>query len=348
MTSIHPENPTCYLAGTHILTLLGEVLVENLKIGDLLPTLSGQNVAIKWIGKKQCAGYFVLKDDSPVCFRAGSLGEDLPTRDLSVSAEHAMKIRDYLVDARLLVNGVTITQHRRVEQLEYYQLDLGEHHCIRAEGTWSESYAERSDNRATSETIDELHQSHPDHTALALTKKCLPHLADRSDARLSALFQRLLALVPKDRITTDADLHLLADGRRIAPFNIDFQTYSFKIPTDTKVLRLKSRASSFSELGLSSDTRQLGFCVDSLSSCSRDKTLRVAINLQRAKALQGFHPTEATTGRWTQGEALLPNVLVGDGNEEMILTLTGRQMVRYHLGYTEISEDDFLRRLRPV
>ena len=84
--------------------------------------------------KQKLVGYFLTKDQSPVCLHAGALGEGIPMRDLYVSACHSVKVDEYLVDARLLVNGVTITQQTRTGLIESPHIGLGTHHCIVAEG----------------------------------------------------------------------------------------------------------------------------------------------------------------------------------------------------------------------
>ena len=330
---------TCYLPGTLILTTLGEVAVENLKPGDLLPTLSGEKVPIKWVGIQQFMGKNATKDTSPVRFHAGSLGNGLPKRDLYVSAGHSMKIGDHLVDARLLVNGVTITQRQRVEQLDYYHIDLGEHHCILAEGVWSESYLECNANRETFVNAGEFYDTHRYHLTNSLVEKCLPHVADYQDPRHPALFKTLLAHIPANRITTDPDLHLLADGKRLEPYEFVPQSFVFRIPSSTQVLRLKSRTSRPSELGLPADDRQLGFCLESLSAESEEGTVKISIEPHHSKLLQGFHRAEGTQHRWTQGDAVLPKMLLGDGTEEINLTIKGRALPRYHLSDVDVLEN---------
>ena len=145
----------CYLEGTQILTPTGEVKVETLKAGDTVVTRFGGLQKIRWIGRQSFRGEALKGDwkNIPVHIRAGALGENLPARDLYVSPGHAMLVGQNLLLAKNLVNGVTITQSWIPDQVEYYQLDLGAHDCVLAEGTWSETFADGGTLR------DEFHNS---------------------------------------------------------------------------------------------------------------------------------------------------------------------------------------------
>ena len=147
-------------------------------------------------------------------------------------------------------------------------------------------------------------------------------------------------------MTTDPDLHLLADDIRIDPDELIPQAYKFNIPAGTKVLRLKSRTSSPCELGLPSDDRRLGFCLQSLAAEAADGTVRIAVEPYSTKLHEGFHQAEGTARRWTQGDALLPAMLMGNGTQDIILTVKGRALARYHLGGVEGQQSKPVAKLR--
>jgi hypothetical protein len=322
----------CFLSGTLIETNKGPIPIEKLSEGDLVLTLSGEYIPIKWIGKQKLYGYFVPKKNSPVCIHAGALGEGLPQRDLYVSPAHAIKVGDFLVAARLLVNAVTVTQEQWTGHIEYYHVDLGEHHCVLAEGTWSESFAECG-NRNNFTNAAEFYAKYPEHQVVTWTDSCLPLVSDYLDSRHSQLFKTLLAHIPAARIACDPDLHLLADGKRIDPYEFLPHSFMFQIPAETKVLRLISHTTSPCELGLPSDDRQLGFCIHNITAVSEDSSVKIEIEPHHPNLNQGFHSVEEKIRRWTKGDAVLPISLLGDGTQNMNLTIKGRALIRYHLSH---------------
>jgi len=132
----------CYARGTRIKTDEGEVAVEDLRIGDEVATVFSGLRPVKWIGRRAYAGRFLLgrKDMLPVCFKAGSLGENTPVRDLHVSPLHAMYIEKVLIPASALVDGVAVTQAVRRDSVEYFHIELDSHDVIFAEGAASETF----------------------------------------------------------------------------------------------------------------------------------------------------------------------------------------------------------------
>jgi hypothetical protein len=149
--------PVCFGAGTLIATPDGEHAVETLSIGDLVMTADGRSVPVKWIGRQTLSTVFGMPDGRrPVCVSGGALGNDLPLRDLRVTATHALLIDGVLVHAGALVNGTTI---RRIpsselgERFVVYHIETENHEIVLAEGTAAETFIdnvsrERFDNYA--------------------------------------------------------------------------------------------------------------------------------------------------------------------------------------------------------
>ena len=144
-TTVTP-NP-CYCPGTLIRTANGEVAIEQLKIGDRVMTASAAARPIKWIGRRSYAGRYVMgrTDIVPICIKAGALDTNMPKRDLWVSPNHAMYFEDadvggVLIEAKDLVNGVSIVQAESVQTIEYFHIELDTHDIIIAEGALSESF----------------------------------------------------------------------------------------------------------------------------------------------------------------------------------------------------------------
>jgi hypothetical protein len=148
LTSVGADVAPCYCPGTLIATEGGEVPVERLSIGDKVMTASGALRPIKWIGTRSYSGRFIMgrKDILPVCFTADSLGDNVPRRDLWISPHHAMYFANegsgVLVEAKDLVNGVSIVQAGQVDEVEYFHIELETHDVILAEGALSESFVD--------------------------------------------------------------------------------------------------------------------------------------------------------------------------------------------------------------
>jgi Hint domain len=130
----------CFLKGTTIRTADGDRKIEELAVGDLLPTVFGGICPIQWIGyyvhKKSNQGKPWVKDVRPVRVARSALGPELPRADLYVSKEHALLIDGVLVTAGSLINGATITLYdaREHNELEFFHIKLATHNVIYAEG----------------------------------------------------------------------------------------------------------------------------------------------------------------------------------------------------------------------
>jgi Ca2+-binding RTX toxin-like protein len=134
----------CFTTGTLIDVADGQTAVEHLQIGDEVVLARGGMASIRWIGRRSYAGRFLAANPNvrPIRFRAGSLGNGLPRRDLLVSPKHAMLLDGVLVPANCLVNGVTVVVDHASEQVKYFHVELDTHDVLLAEGAPSESFVD--------------------------------------------------------------------------------------------------------------------------------------------------------------------------------------------------------------
>jgi hypothetical protein len=179
----------CYLHGTAIATPTGERPIEELAIGDLVTTASGQARPIRWIGRRAYPRRFVSgkRDILPILIRANALGENGPHRDLYVSPHHAMFIDGLLVPAISLRNGRSIVQIEAAGPIEYLHIELDSHDIVLAEGAPSESF-EDDDSRMIFHNAADYFARYPDAPPRP-ARFCAPRVSE--GPRLAAIRARL-------------------------------------------------------------------------------------------------------------------------------------------------------------
>jgi len=138
----------CFLRGTTIRTSEGERKIEDLVVGDLLPTVFGGMRPIQWIGRyryrKSHPANAWVRTILPIRIARSALGPDVPRADLYISEAHALLIDGVLVAAGNLVNDTTILRYdaRELDELEFFHIKLERHGVIYAEGAPSETLLE--------------------------------------------------------------------------------------------------------------------------------------------------------------------------------------------------------------
>lgn len=180
--------------GYQVLTPTGQVAIQNLQIGDLVVTRWQGIQPIKWIGRQSYAAPFVANNPTknPVFINAHALGDKLPSCPLAVSPGHSMLLGDTLVLAKLLVNGVTITQSKTPGDVEYFQIELATHDCVIAEGAWSETYGDYEGQRGQFHNAAEFDRLYPDDCPPEELRLCAdrPERGPQLDAALRPVVER--------------------------------------------------------------------------------------------------------------------------------------------------------------
>jgi hypothetical protein len=136
-------DPHCFLRGTAILTTTGNVPVEKLAVGDLVETVRGQALPVKWIGHRR----FRRSNSSwsgrvmPIRVSRHAIDDHTPHADLYLSPSHALFLDGVLMPVRVLVNGRSIAPAlpEDTEVIEYFHVILDSHEVILAEGAPAES-----------------------------------------------------------------------------------------------------------------------------------------------------------------------------------------------------------------
>lgn len=132
----------CFTSGTAILTPRGEVLIDDLEVGDLVVTMDNGPQAIRWIGRREIGTNALSADPKlrPVLIPKGVMGAE---RDLLVSRQHALLIDpDHMARAAQLtdVSGLPVRVAHGKKQVTYIHLMFDAHEIIFAENVPAESF----------------------------------------------------------------------------------------------------------------------------------------------------------------------------------------------------------------
>ena len=211
-TTITTTNAACFRNGTRIRTLRGDVPVEDLRIGDLVPALrTGRPLPVIWIGHRRlrCASLPSPASVWPVVIHAHAIADGIPHRDLWLSPEHAVFLHGVLVPVRLLINGTTIRQVP-CAAVHYLHVELPAHDLILSEGMPTESYLDtgnRHDFENAGPVIALQPSFAPDHAnRVWQARACAPQL--RAGPQLASI--RRVLQTRADRLTRREPLPRIA------------------------------------------------------------------------------------------------------------------------------------------
>ncbi|HEX5326174.1 MAG TPA: Hint domain-containing protein, partial [Acetobacteraceae bacterium] len=304
----------CFARGTRIATPEGERRVESLRAGDMVLAANETPARVRWVGQRRLnlAAYPRPELAAPIRIRAGALGENLPSRDLLISPDHALLLDGQLVRAKLLVNGMTIIQERAFAAVTYHHLELDNHGILLAEGVPAESYLDTG-NRAffAGESVIALH---PDLTTDRTAAGAWGPYA-QAEAEIAPIWDRIaqralaLGFAASMRATTDDPApRILADGITLLPLDPTGTDRRFAIPAGVRMLRLLSRSFVPADTRpWAGDWRRLGVAVRRLAVRVGAEQREIAMDSpELSRGWQDAERFDGVVWRWTDGDAVLP------------------------------------------
>ena len=333
----------CFAGGTGIRTPDGDIPVEALRPGDLVAVREHgltRYRPVVWIGERHLdlTGHQRPELAAPVRIRRDAIGPGLPSKDLLVSPDHCLVLDENLVPAKLLINGMTVVQDRSVPAVSYYHVELAAHGVLLAEGLPVESYLDTG-NRAFFANAGLALLLHPEfHVNAGLrcweTDACAPLAVSQPVVapiweRIATRAVRLGFERPEHATTTDADVHLVVDGKAIYPVAVRDGCHSFALPRCGRSVRLMSRWDIAGDLFPAlDDWRRLGVRISRM-------TLRAGAVWQEIppddpSLRTGWHSVErdaTTIWRWTDGSAVIP-VETGGGPAVLDIVIDGGMSYR--------------------
>jgi hypothetical protein len=308
----------CFCTGTLILTPDGEKPVETLRAGGAVLTHAGEIRRIVWIGAGRVRTTRHRRTAAtPAIVRKNALADGVPHRDLRVTKGHAFWLDEVLIPVEFLINHRSILWDDHAQEVSIHHIELETHDVLVANGAPAESYRDDGNrwlflNLNPTWSLPAPPPYAPVLTGGAIVDRVWQRLLDRAGPRRA---------VP---LTDDPDLHLVVDGKPVAPVSRGGASYVFELPAPPNNLHLVSRDPAPDELGLARDPRSLGVAVKRII-LRQPRRLR-AIEAADPCLAEGFHAFEPDAGiRWTNGDAVLPATLFEGfgGRLELELQLGG-------------------------
>lgn len=328
----------CFLTGTMIEIPGGVCAVEDLKVGDsvlVYDRISQKkiSVSITWIGHKITSVKPNLHHDEagyPVRILKDAIAQNVPNKDLLITAEHCLYFDGKLIPARMLVNGYSIYYDTSVTSYEYYHIETAEHSILTADGMLTESYLDTG-NR---------HQFNLDHKVIELSgdkvktwqnDAIVPLVTEGSivERIYSYLLQRAHVNGCSQQeqsfeLTQDPDICLMTDQGEIIykEASSTDKKLSFIIPNNVSAVWILSRTSRPCDVigAFVDDRRYLGVLVGEVALQRNGKKHQITTHLD-ADHLLGWDVQETIPCRWTKGKAFLPLDIESQSKISNLLTL---------------------------
>jgi hypothetical protein len=139
------DHTPCFLKGMRVQTVDGDREIQDLRIGDRIPTVFGGTRSIKAISsysnKKRDPLQRWAKRVLPVRIAPSALAPGVPQADLYLTRGHSLLIDGILFPASSLINGTTITLYEahELDELEFFHVMFDSHDVFYVEGAPCES-----------------------------------------------------------------------------------------------------------------------------------------------------------------------------------------------------------------
>ncbi|MFT8464556.1 Hint domain-containing protein [Acetobacter persici] len=330
-TVLNAQHVVCFLPGSMIRTVEGEVAVENLQIGDSVVTFdwkTGEETVrpVIWVGKAHATVQPHLADDEaayPVRVLKNAISEGVPYKDMLITAEHCLFFDGKFVPVRMLVNGSSIFYDKSFTSYDYYHLETAEHAVIVADGMMTESYLDTGNRRSFRQEgkVASIGGRAKTWAADAGAELCVDRafvepLFRKLEARKSSVAEGLRHADVVE-LTNDVDLHLVTEtGAVVRPVRHEGQRYSFMLPANVSSVRIVSRASRPADVigPFVDDRRQMGVAVGDITFVTAARQENIVVHLAETKP-EGWHADASQAeAAWTAGNAVLPLSGLTDGN----------------------------------
>lgn len=142
----------CFCRGTRILTDRGEVLIEDLRIGDMVMTRDNGPQPLRWSGAKKVEAPLLalFTKMRPVRIAVGALGKNVPRDDLYISQQHRILVSSKIAErmfgeSEVLIAAKHLTEIDGIDivadgaPVEYFHLLFDRHEIICSQGAQTES-----------------------------------------------------------------------------------------------------------------------------------------------------------------------------------------------------------------
>ncbi|MFC0157224.1 hypothetical protein CDZ97_06605 [Mameliella alba] len=184
-----PNNAACFAFGTLISTPFGEVPVQSLSRGDVVSSADGRNIEVLWIGTYTTKRVFSGRSErhTAVRIKADSIGAGVPHTDLVVTADHAMVVDGFAVNAGVLANGVDIViphPNELPDEMVYYHIETSGHEVILANGAPAETFIDYVGRRVF-DNYEEYVEIFGDDRSI--TEMSLPRISSRRQMPITLL-----------------------------------------------------------------------------------------------------------------------------------------------------------------